>query len=177
MQKYLRLLTYENACKVIEFINKNDKEDYAHVTPGGVSMQVFEKNWSKVEDFIKSLNVRYEVGTEAPHKVEAQIVSSLKAQGVIKTKEPKIKKQKNKFVYFNAEGTNMGSMDIATGKFVGATLCMMALYDHLEKYKETPEYLEQEKARLEKSIQGSTNNFHKDLTKLEDVEQKLKKKL
>jgi hypothetical protein len=90
----------------------------------------------------------------------------------MKNKEPKIKKQKNKFVYFNAEGINMGSMDITTGKFVGATLCMMALYDHIEKYKQTPEYLEQEKSRLEKSIQNSTERFHKDLSQLEDIEKK-----
>ncbi len=80
---YLRLLSYDNACKVIEFINNNDKADYAHITPGGVSMQVSEKNWNKVEGFIKSLNVRYEIGTEPPHKVTEQIVRDLKSKGVI----------------------------------------------------------------------------------------------
>ncbi len=81
--RYLRLLTYDNACKVIEFINKNDKADFAHVTPGGVSMQVSNKNWEKVEAFIKSLNVRFEIGLEAPWKVEEHIVSSLREEGVI----------------------------------------------------------------------------------------------
>jgi hypothetical protein len=81
--KYLRLLSYENACKVIDFINTNDKNDYANITVGGVSMQVSEQNWDKIEAFIKSLNVRYEVGTEAPYKVEQQIVSNLKNAGVI----------------------------------------------------------------------------------------------
>lgn len=84
MKKYLRLLNYENACKVIDFINENDKEDYANITTGGISMQVSEKNWDKVETFIKSLNVRYEVGTEAPYKVEQQIVHNLKEVGIIK---------------------------------------------------------------------------------------------
>ena len=84
MQKYLRLLSYDNACKVIDFINNNDKNDYANITTGGVSMQVADKNWDKVESFIKSLNVRYEVGTEAPHEVERRIVSGLKKSGVIK---------------------------------------------------------------------------------------------
>ena len=83
MQKYLRLLNYENACKVIDFINTNDKNDYANITVGGVSMQVSEQNWDKVETFIKSLGDRYEVGTEAPYKVEQQIVSNLKKAGVI----------------------------------------------------------------------------------------------
>ncbi len=83
MQKYIRLLSYDNACKVVNFINENDKNDYANITTGGVSMQVSEKNWSGVETFIKSLNVRYEIGTEAPYKVTQQIVSKLKADGII----------------------------------------------------------------------------------------------
>ena len=83
MQKYLRLLNYENACKVIDFINTNDKNDYANITVGGVSMQVSENNWNKVEGFIKGLNVRYEVGTEAPYNVEKSIVNDLKNAGVI----------------------------------------------------------------------------------------------
>lgn len=83
MQKYLRLLSYENACKVIEFINTNDKEDYANITTGGVSMQVSDKNWETVETFIKSLKVRYEVGTEAPYKVEQRIVNRLKTIGIV----------------------------------------------------------------------------------------------
>ena len=83
MQKYLRLLNYENACKVIDFINTNYKNDYANIAVGGVSMQVSEQNWHKVEAFIKSLNVRYEVGAEAPYKVEQQIVSNLKKARVI----------------------------------------------------------------------------------------------
>lgn len=82
--KYLRLLSYDNACKVIEFINSNDKEDYANITTGGVSMQVADKNWDTVETFIKSLNVRYEVGTTAPYKVEQEIVAKLKRDNIIK---------------------------------------------------------------------------------------------
>lgn len=73
MQKYLRLLTYENACKVIDFVNENDKNDHAYITPGGVALQVSESNWDKIENFIASLGVRYEVGTEAPYKVEQGI--------------------------------------------------------------------------------------------------------
>jgi hypothetical protein len=78
MQRYLRLLNYEYACKVIDFINTNDKNDYANITVGGVSIRVSEQNWDKVEEFIKTLGVRYEVGTEAPYKVEERIVNTLK---------------------------------------------------------------------------------------------------
>ena len=77
--KYLRLLTYDDACKVINFINKNDKKDYAHITVGGVSMQVLDENWDKVETFIKSLNVRYEIGEVPPYKVEQEIIKEFKA--------------------------------------------------------------------------------------------------
>ena len=85
MQKYLRLLSYSNACKVIDFINTNDclKNDYAHITTGGVSMNVAEHNWEKVENFIKSLGVRYEIGYQPPHKVVENIVQNLKKAKVI----------------------------------------------------------------------------------------------
>ena len=91
----------------------------------------------------------------------------------MKQKIPKILKRKNTFIYIDEDGNHMGSMNIATGKFIGATLCMMALYDHIEKHKQTPEYLEQEKSRLEKSIQNSTERFHKDLLQLEDIEKNI----
>ncbi len=93
-QKYIRLLNYDNACKVVEFINKNDKADYANITTGGVSMQVAAPNWDKVYAFINSLGVRYEIGTEAPHRVEKQIVNYLKKTGVIK-KNPLREKRTN----------------------------------------------------------------------------------
>jgi hypothetical protein len=82
-QKYLRLLTFENACKVIDFILTNDKNDYAHITVGGVSMQVSEENWDKVENFIKSLDARYEIGVEPPYKIEQEIISNLKKNNII----------------------------------------------------------------------------------------------
>lgn len=81
--RYLRLLTYENACKVIDFINANDENDYANITIGGVSMQVSDENWNKVETFIKSLGVRYEIGTKHPYEVHQQIVCNLKKANII----------------------------------------------------------------------------------------------
>ena len=82
--KYLRLLSYENACKVIDFINDLDSENYANITIGGVCMQVKESHWQEVEDFIKSLNVRYEIGDEHPSVVTKNIISELKTRNVIK---------------------------------------------------------------------------------------------
>lgn len=78
MQKYIRLLNYENACKLVEFTNTNDKNDYANIVVGGVSLEVSEQNWDTVENFIKSLNVRYEVCDEEPYKVNQQIISDFK---------------------------------------------------------------------------------------------------
>ena len=82
MQKYLRLLNYPNAQKVIEFINK-DKNDDAHIIHGGVSMTVSAHNWGKVEAFIQSLNVRYSITSESPRKVVGEMVADLKDKGVI----------------------------------------------------------------------------------------------
>lgn len=87
---YVRLLNYDNACKVVEFVNKGDenaahynREDYANIVTGGLSIQSTAENWDKILTFIKSLNVRYEIGTETPHKVVAQIISNLKDNGEI----------------------------------------------------------------------------------------------
>jgi hypothetical protein len=58
-------LTYENACKVIDFINRNDTgaldSDYANISVGRVHTQVNDKNWQAVVDFLNNLDVRYEV--------------------------------------------------------------------------------------------------------------------
>lgn len=81
--RYVRLLSYPNACKVIKFILKNDKKDYANVTTGGISTQVSDENWDKVEKYIKSLKVRYEICLDHPEKVTAQIVENLKEKGII----------------------------------------------------------------------------------------------
>lgn len=71
-------MSYENCCEVIAFINSNSKEDYAHITVGGVSMEVSDKNWDKIEKFIKSLGVRYQITNEHPHQINQRIISNLK---------------------------------------------------------------------------------------------------
>lgn len=85
MQKYIRLLSYENACKLIEFIN-TDKEDYANITSGGVSVRISEKNYPKMETFLKELNVRYEISDKHPYKIHEEIVNSLKEINIINSK-------------------------------------------------------------------------------------------
>ena len=83
MKKYLRLLNYENALLVIDFINKNEY-GYAYITPGAVAIQeVLEENWNIVEDFIKTLGVSYEIGEVEGYKVNEQIIEHLKKSGVI----------------------------------------------------------------------------------------------
>ena len=83
--RYIRLLNYDNACKVIDFINKNgDCKDRANITVGGVSTYVKDVNWDKVVTYLDTLDTRYEIGEEAPYKVVANIVTDLKQKGVIK---------------------------------------------------------------------------------------------
>lgn len=44
MQKYIRLISYENALKVIEFVDSLDNyDDYACITVGGVSLKSTER--------------------------------------------------------------------------------------------------------------------------------------
>jgi len=78
LQRYIRLLSYENAMKVIDFVESlKVYENYASITPGGVSLGILEEDFDKVLDFIKSLGVRYEITLEHPSKVEARIIENL----------------------------------------------------------------------------------------------------
>lgn len=84
LQRYIRLLSYENALKVIDFVESlNAYENYANITVGGVSLQILEEDLQKVLDFLISLNTRFEITTDHPTKVEQNIVSKLKEKGVI----------------------------------------------------------------------------------------------
>ncbi len=84
MQNYIRLLSYENAMKVIEFVeNLNNYEDYANITSGGVSLKSTEENHPKILDFLKSLKVRFELTEKHPEAVNKEIVSSLRNCGII----------------------------------------------------------------------------------------------
>ena len=85
MQNYIRLLSYENAMKVIEFVESlNNYEDYANITSGGVSLKSTEENHPKILDFLKSLKVRFELTEKHPEAVNEEIVSNLRKAGVIK---------------------------------------------------------------------------------------------
>lgn len=83
MQKYIRLLSYKNAIKVIEFVNADaSNDDYANITAGGVSVGIAEENFEALETFLKDLNTRYEIGDDHPYKVEQRIVDMLKGHNV-----------------------------------------------------------------------------------------------
>lgn len=82
--KYIRLLSYENAILVIEFVNKLTN-CYAYICVGGVGLQIDggDDNCKAFYDFIISLNVRYEITDEHPYKVNERIVENLKANQII----------------------------------------------------------------------------------------------
>ncbi len=82
--RYIRLLSYDNACNVINFILTLGGKNYANITVGGVSTQVDDDKWDKVVEYLETLDSRYEVGDEAPYKVEANIVANLKRKGIVR---------------------------------------------------------------------------------------------
>lgn len=82
--KYIRLLSYENALKVIGYVEKLDiYENYANITPGGITLQILDEDWQKVLDFIVSLGVRFEITDEHPSIVTDKIIKYLKNIDVI----------------------------------------------------------------------------------------------
>jgi len=85
MQNYIRLLSYENAMKVIEFVESLDNyEDYASITSGGVSLKSTEENHPKILEYLNSLKVRFEMSERHPETVNKEIVSNLRNAGIIK---------------------------------------------------------------------------------------------
>lgn len=80
--KYIRLLNYNNACKVIYFINDN-KYGYSYITVGGIAIQEYEGNWEKIENFIISLSASYEITSTPPHQINKEIIRELKDKNTI----------------------------------------------------------------------------------------------
>lgn len=74
---YVRLLSYANAMKLIEFVNA-DKEDYANIVPHGTSVVLAKKSQEQVEDFLKTLDCRYEISEQHPIETHEGIIEALK---------------------------------------------------------------------------------------------------
>ena len=83
LTQYLRLVTYDTACEVADFINNLGGDNYSSITVGGLTMQVVMSKWSEVIDFIESLDVRYEITKDHPEVVTRRIVSDLRKNGII----------------------------------------------------------------------------------------------
>jgi len=79
MKKFVRLLNYENACKLVDFVNRKHKTDYANIVPGGIAIETtMEKNLVGIVAFLDSLDVRYEMSDMPPYKVNEQIASTFR---------------------------------------------------------------------------------------------------
>ena len=79
--KYIRLLTYDQACEVIDFTNAQEGDAYANITTGGVSVQ--SEDFEPIESFLEDKGFRHEWVEEPPHRVTARIIEDLKEQGII----------------------------------------------------------------------------------------------
>ncbi len=98
MQFYVRLLTYNEAEKLISFVNTHDRgkntydiqDVFANITVGGVSVMVGRELKSEdeilkceelagiIKNYVESNFERYEFSDIAPWKVEQQIVKQFK---------------------------------------------------------------------------------------------------
>lgn len=74
MQKYIRLLSYENATKVIKFVRNNFEGQYkdAYITNGGIAVNV--PDWDALETFIKTLTRCYEIVDAHPRLLHKEII-------------------------------------------------------------------------------------------------------
>jgi len=78
--RYIRLLSYYNACNLIEFVNSQDPRNYANITTGGVQVSVPDENWNTAHNFLLSLEVGFQVGSTPPYKIHERIIEQLKEQ-------------------------------------------------------------------------------------------------
>ena len=74
---FIRLLSYPEACHVIEFVNKNEL-NYSNITVGGVSINAVEKDWDGIIEFLDRYAFRYELCDKHPTKVTTNIIQHLK---------------------------------------------------------------------------------------------------
>ena len=78
-QVYIRLLSFYDANKLIEFVKQLNNESYANITSGGVSLLYkTEEDFEKIETFLKSLNVQFQIGTRHPGLVNQEIAQMFK---------------------------------------------------------------------------------------------------
>lgn len=82
-QHYVRLLTYVEACKLIDFVLDKGTDDYACITPGGVSLSLSDECLEEVKAFCSSSFPRFELSQTHPHETEKAIIQNLKQSGII----------------------------------------------------------------------------------------------
>lgn len=80
---YVRLLTYDNACKLVNYIKKNDENDQAYITTGGVGIYTLEKNIDEILDFLDGLEDKFELSLNHPSHVKENEVEKLKRNNII----------------------------------------------------------------------------------------------
>jgi len=76
---YIRLLTYENAMDVIDFINDKKGDDYAYITAGGVGVQLSSSMLDTVKNYLDTQELVYEITKDHPTRVEEELIFNLKA--------------------------------------------------------------------------------------------------
>lgn len=82
-QKYIRLLSYEEACLLIDFVNSKKGDNYANITAGGVSISIMESLLPELKKFCDKHFKRFEISDNHPMKTEGMIVEKLKNTRVI----------------------------------------------------------------------------------------------
>lgn len=78
--KYIRLLTYAEACEVIDYYNDrfdNGSFTHAFITGGGVCLQGFEIQFKAAHAFLTKKGYRFELNLEHPSQTTKGIINAL----------------------------------------------------------------------------------------------------
>lgn len=75
---YVRLLSYNNALQLINYVNSFGGENYANIVSGGVSLYLDNNLYGSVNEFLNDLDCSYEISDQPPYKTIEQLTSNFK---------------------------------------------------------------------------------------------------
>lgn len=78
IQKYIRLLSYEEACAVIDYVKLMHTEAYANITSGGLSLCCNVDELAEIEQYVQTIAIRYEISDEHPEATNKKIIEQFK---------------------------------------------------------------------------------------------------
>ncbi len=80
---YCRLLSGNEADRLIKFVNRQKNGDEAYFTEGAVALWIQPESLERIKEFLNGINAHYQFSYQDGTTVVAKIVKDLKDKGII----------------------------------------------------------------------------------------------